>query len=75
MADKLNLYERENYFYESISKYVPIKIPKYYGLIKDNNFENIGVMLENMNLRKEKFILNIDLNTSSIETSLNILSL
>ncbi len=73
MAEKLNLYERENYFYESISKYIPIKIPKYYGLIKNNNFENIGVMLENMNLRKEKFILNLDLNTSPIETSLNVI--
>ncbi len=73
MADKLNLYERENYFYESLSKYIPIKFPKYYGLIKDKNYENIGVILENMFKRDEEFILNLDLNKVNIETSLKII--
>jgi sugar-phosphatase len=40
MATALGLYDRENYFYDTISKYVPVNIPNFYGLIKDEQFFN-----------------------------------
>jgi beta-phosphoglucomutase-like phosphatase (HAD superfamily)/choline kinase/thiamine kinase-like enzyme len=71
MSNNLDLYNREYYFYDVISKYVPIKYPKSYGLIKDRNFDNIGVLLENLNT--PDFVLNIDLNKAKINTSLTII--
>jgi len=71
MSNHLDLYNREYYFYDVISKYVPIKYPKSYGLIKNDDFDNIGVLLENLN--KPDFILNIDLNKEKINTSLTII--
>jgi HAD superfamily hydrolase (TIGR01509 family) len=47
MARKLKLYEREYYFYTNISNKINIKIPKFYGLARDN-FENVGNILENL---------------------------
>lgn len=71
VANNLDLYEREYYFYEHISKYVNIKIPKYYGTIKDNNSNNIGILLGN--LFEENCTNNIDLNNEKIDISLNII--
>ena len=71
MAQKLGLYEREYYFYENISKYVNISIPKFYCLLKDNNFNTIGIILDNMN--KYKCEIGIDLNEASIDVSLKII--
>ncbi len=73
MANKLGLYEREYYFYDSISKYIngDIKIPKFYGLIKDNNYNNIGILMEDIN--KDNFILNLNLNTTDINVTLKII--
>jgi HAD superfamily hydrolase (TIGR01509 family) len=48
MATSLGLYDRENYFYENISRYVNVKIPKFYGLIKDPEFHTIGILMENL---------------------------
>ena len=31
----------EYYFYDNISKYVPIKIPEFYYMIKDEDFNNL----------------------------------
>jgi len=71
MAKKLGLYEREYYFYESISKYVNINIPKFYGLIKDDNLNNIGVLMEDLN--KDNFEINLNLNIENIDISLKII--
>ena len=71
MANKLGLYEREYYFYDFISQYVPIQIPQFYGLIKDDNFNNVGILLENLN--QENFSLNLDLNNEDINVSLKII--
>ena len=46
MAKSLELYQREYYFYENISKYININIPKFYGLVKNDNLETIGVLME-----------------------------
>jgi HAD superfamily hydrolase (TIGR01509 family) len=70
MAKRLELYGREYYFYEHVSRYVPIRIPCFYGLLKNEEFENKGMMLEN--LLERGYTLNLDLNRESIEVSLKI---
>jgi HAD superfamily hydrolase (TIGR01509 family) len=69
MAKKLGLYERENYFYDVISRYVHISCPKFYGLIKDDNLNTIGILMENLN-KTSSNKLNLDLNKENINTSL-----
>jgi len=69
MAKKLGLYERENYFYDVVSKYVHISCPKFYGLIKDDNLMTIGILMENLNISVSNK-LNLDLNKENINTSL-----
>jgi len=71
MSNNLELYKKEYYFYDVISKYIPIKYPKSYGLIKDNKFNNIGVLLENLNTKD--YILNLNLNNENIRTSLTVI--
>jgi beta-phosphoglucomutase-like phosphatase (HAD superfamily) len=73
MAKKIDLYEREYYFYEEISKYINVRIPKYYGLVKENE-NNIGMILENLFMTSNNFKINLNLNQESIETSLLIVN-
>lgn len=73
MAKKLGLYERENYFYDSISKYINISCPKFYGLIRDENLNVIGILMENLNISSNN-VLNLDLNTHDINISLGVIS-
>jgi HAD superfamily hydrolase (TIGR01509 family) len=71
MANDLGLYEREYYFYDSLSKFVPVKIADFYGLIKDDNFNNIGILMNN--LANLDYKLNVDLNVKNIDVSLIII--
>ena len=71
MANELGLYEREYYFYDNFVNLVPVGIPKFYGLIKDDNFNNIGILMNNLiNLN---YKLNLDLNKEKIDVSLKII--
>jgi hypothetical protein len=70
MAKKLQLYEREYYFYTNISNTVNINIPKFYNLILDENENQIGIVLENLLERGLK--INLNLNTESIDVTLKI---
>lgn len=71
MANELGLYEREYYFYDSLSRYVSVKTPEFYGLIKDENFNNIGILMSNLiNL---DYKLNLNLNNEKIDVSLRII--
>ena len=71
MANELGLYEREYYFYDNFVNLVPIGVPKFYGLVKDDNFNNIGILMNNLiNL---DFKLNLDLNKEKIDVSLKII--
>lgn len=72
MAKKLGLYERENYFYNSISRYVPITTSKFYGLIKDEELNTIGILMENLN-KTGNYKLNLDLNVVDIDVSLQVI--
>lgn len=71
MAQKLGLYEREYYFYENVSKYINVSIPKFYSLLKDDNFDTIGIILENMN--EYNSVIGLNLNDVSIDISLKII--
>ena len=72
MANKLDLYEREYYFYENISKYVNINVPRFFSLMKDKDYNNCGVILENLAI-KPNFKINLNLNEEPIEVSLKII--
>lgn len=72
MATKLDLYEREYYFYESISKYVNINVPRFFSLMKDADSNNCGVILENLAI-KPNFKINLNLNEEPIDISLKII--
>jgi beta-phosphoglucomutase len=70
MAKQLQLYNREYYFYEHISKYVPIHVPRFMCLLKNSDFDNCGIILENMT--ELGYTLNINLNNENIDISLKI---
>jgi HAD superfamily hydrolase (TIGR01509 family) len=72
MAKKLDLYERENYFYDSLSRYVNVSCPKFYGLIKDDELNVIGILMEDLNINKSNK-LNLDLNKENINISLCVI--
>jgi HAD superfamily hydrolase (TIGR01509 family) len=73
MAKNLGLYERENYFYNSVSRYVNIRVPQFYGLIKDDKLKTIGFLMENLN-ETGNYKLNLNLNNENINISLKIIS-
>jgi len=72
MAKQLDLYEREYYFYEYISRHVPIKIPKFMAIIRNEENNNMGILLENL-LYQGRFRINLNLSTESIDVSLKII--
>ena len=71
MAKNLGLYERENYFYDKISNNVNVKFPKFFGLIKDDDMNSIGILMEN--LYSNNFELNLNLNNVNIDISLKVI--
>ena len=76
MSKELGLYEREYYFYSALANYVPIRVPKYYGLVKDSQFRNIGILLGDLTAltgagRTAEF--GLDLNTEPLSVSLKVI--
>ena len=71
MANKIELYQREYYFYENISKDINIKIPDYFGLTRNDDNKICGLILEN--LYSKNFIPNIKLTCHNIDISLKII--
>lgn len=69
IAEKLNLYNNEINFYENISKYININVPKSYGTLKINNKKK-GIIMEN--ILKYNGTFNINLN-NNMECIINIL--
>jgi beta-phosphoglucomutase-like phosphatase (HAD superfamily)/choline kinase len=70
MAYQLDLYEREYYYYENIHRLNVLRGAEFYGVIKDSDEKNIGLLLED--LKEKGFALNLDLNKTTIDTSLLI---
>lgn len=73
MAKQLDLYCREYDFYESIAPSIPINIPNFHGLVKDDEWETCGILLENLTISKTN-VLNLDLSKEPIEVSLKIIT-
>jgi HAD superfamily hydrolase (TIGR01509 family) len=71
MATELDLYNREYYFYNNIAQYVPMEVPRCYGIVKDDNFKNVGILMEN--LYDRNCTINLDLNEQPISTTLNVI--
>jgi HAD superfamily hydrolase (TIGR01509 family) len=71
ISHELDLYNRENYFYESISAHIPICTPKFYGLIRDDDFKVVGILMED--LRQEGFYLGLDLNKEQVNVSMAVI--
>ena len=71
MAKRLDLYEREYYFYTDISNKININVPKFYNLLVDHNNNTIGIVLEN--LLEKNYKINLNLNTESIDITLKII--
>jgi len=71
IAKQLNLYEREYYFYTNISKYININFPKFINIVVNENYKNIGIVLEN--LFDKTYKINLNLNLESIDTTLKII--
>jgi len=71
MAKKLELYNREYYFYEKISSKININIPKFYNLVLNDDFNNVGIVLEN--LLDKNFKINLNLNEETIDVTLKII--
>jgi beta-phosphoglucomutase-like phosphatase (HAD superfamily)/thiamine kinase-like enzyme len=67
----LSVYEREQVFYERVSKYVPVRIPEYYGALKDDNWENKGLLLEDVRMNCS---VNRLLDAESIDVSIKVVS-
>jgi beta-phosphoglucomutase-like phosphatase (HAD superfamily)/dTDP-glucose pyrophosphorylase len=72
MAENLLLYSTEYYFYNSIRNFINIKSPKYYGIIKDDKLNNVGLLLENLYITK-KCVPNLDLNKENISVIFNVI--
>ena len=65
IVDRLDLYNREEYFYENMQAVAPIRTPKCHAILSD-----LGILLEDMDAAR----IGIDLNTEPIEHAENILS-
>ena len=71
MARQLELYKREYYFYKHISNEININIPKFISLVKTDEFEDFGIILENLSDKNYK--VNLNLNGENIDVSLKII--
>ena len=70
MANQLDLYNREYYFYNVISPFIPLHIPRFYNLVVENG--NVrGVVLENLIARG--FRNNLNLSIEPVDTTLMII--
>ena len=72
MATKIQLYQREYYFYTNISPFVNVRIPKFYHLVVDNakSEQPIGIVLENLLTRN--LVPNLTLSEESVDVTLKI---
>ena len=64
MAHKIELYDREYFFYEVIYPYVNIRVPRYIGTIRDSaTMKRRGIVLEDVG----EHVLNPDMNKMAID--------
>ena len=73
MAQQLQLYEREYYFYSAIAPSLNVVVPEFICIVRDDEYDNCGILLENLYYRDTEFALNLDLNEASVDTTLRVL--
>jgi HAD superfamily hydrolase (TIGR01509 family) len=71
IAKRLDLYNREYYFYSHISSYINVKIPRFVSLLMNDESQPCGIILENLN--DKNYVINLNLNELSIDISLKII--
>ena len=71
MSKELELYEREYLFYAQFANHTPVATPKYYGIVKDDQFRNVGILLGD--LTAEGGVPGIDLRNEPLATSFAII--
>ena len=69
MAKRLDLYQREYYFYTDVQNHVPIHTPSFLSLLYDDN-QPRGLIMENMYTLGYK---SLSVKTSNLETTLCII--
>ena len=74
MAHRLDLYQREYYFYREVAPHVVphLQIPKFITLVENDTGEVDGIVLEN--LATQGMVLNLNLNTEPIEVTLKVIA-
>lgn len=71
MATKLDLYNREYYFYTHIASRIDcIRLPKFHNLVRDVDKRPCGIVLEN--LKEKNLVLNRNLNEEPIDLTLTV---
>jgi HAD superfamily hydrolase (TIGR01509 family) len=73
MAQQLQLYDREYYFYSAVAGVVNVEVPEFLCIVKDDDYDNCGILLENLYYRETQFALNLDLNEVDLNISLQII--
>lgn len=73
MAQQLQLYDREYYFYSAVAPSINVLVPEFICIVKDDEYENCGILLENLYFRDTKFALNLDLNEVDLNISLKVI--
>ena len=73
MAQQLQLYEREYYFYSAIAPSLNVVVPEFICIVRDDEYDNCGILLENLYYRDTEFALNLDLNEVDLNISLQII--
>ncbi len=71
IANQLGVRERETNFYDTVARYVPVRVPKYYGHLKSQNWETMGILLEDV---RESNLINLSMETASIDVVLSVVS-
>ena len=72
VAQQLNMYKKELYFYKNISFLKGFNVPKYYGSF--NYSSRIGILLEELDTRQGKFNLDLNLDINSLLKVINLIS-
>lgn len=73
MAKQLQLYDREYYFYSAVAQSINVEVPEFICIVKDDDYNNCGILLENLYYRDTEFALNLDLNDTDLNISLKII--
>ena len=71
IAKLLDVYNREHTFYDILSRYVSVRVPKYYGALKDNQWKTRGFVLEDV---RSEYDIDKSMDTEPIDVALKVVS-